>query len=72
MLYLRVDGFENDRYLISLYNFDWKVIGQFDFKKVRLLNRNHGLLIKSMEMEENRINICKYGTEQVGIDSAWQ
>lgn len=64
-----VGGF--NKKLISLYNFDWKRIGQFDSKNVRLLNRNNGLLIKSMEMGENRINICKYGTEQVGIDSAW-
>lgn len=65
-------GFENDKKLISLYNFDWKVVGQFDSKKVRLLNRNHGLMVKSLEMEENRINICKYGTEQLGIDDAWR
>lgn len=66
-----IGGFENDKKLISVYNFDWKVIGQFDSKKVRLLNRNNGLLIKSMDIEENRINICKYGTEQLGIDDAW-
>lgn len=66
-----VGGFENDKKLISVYNFDWKVIGQFDNKKVRLLNRNNGLMIKSLEIEENRINICKYGTEQLGIDDAW-
>lgn len=66
-----VGGFENDKHLISLYNFDWKVVGQFDNKKVRLLNRNNGLLIKSMDIEENRRNICKYGTEQLGIDEAW-
>jgi hypothetical protein len=67
-----VGGFENDKRLISVYNFDWKVIGQFDNKKVRLLNRNNGLMIKSLEIEENRINICKYGTEQLGIDDAWK
>jgi hypothetical protein len=66
-----VGGFENDKRLISVYNFDWKVIGQFDNKKVRLLNRNNGLMIKSLEIEENRITICKYGTEQLGIDDAW-
>lgn len=66
-----VGGFDNDRKFISVYNFDWKVIGQFDNKKVRLVNRNNGLLIKSLEMEENRINICKYGTAQLGIDDAW-
>ncbi len=39
--------------------------------RVKLLDRNNGLMIKSLEIEENRINICKYGTEQVGIDNAW-
>ncbi len=63
-----VGGFENDKHLISIYNFDWKVIGQFDINKVRLLNRNNGLLINSLEMEENRINICKYETKQIAID----
>lgn len=60
-------GFENDKKSISVYNFDWNVIGQFDNNKrtakavkVRLLNRNNGLMIKSLEIEENRINICKY------------
>ena len=66
-----VGGFENVKKFISVYDFDWKVIGQFDSKKVRLLNRNNGLMIKSLEIEENRINICKYGTEQLGIDNAW-
>ncbi len=65
-------GFDNDRKFISLYDFDWKVVGQFDYKKARLLSRNHGLMVRSMEMEENRMNICKYGTEQVNIDDAWK
>ena len=34
----------------TIYNFDWKRIGQFDINKVRLLNKNHGLLVKSMEL----------------------
>lgn len=66
-----VGGYDNDRKFISLYNFDWKVVGQFDSRKVRLLNRNNGLLLKSMEMEDNRINICKFGTRQIGIEDAW-
>lgn len=66
-----VGGFENDRKFISVYNFDWTVIGQFDYKKVMLLNRNNGLMIKNLEIEENRINICKYGTEQRNIEEAW-
>lgn len=64
MLYLRVRD--------SLYNFDWKVIGQFDIRDVILLNRNNGLMIKIMDMEENRMNICKYGTEQRNIIDAWK
>ena len=63
-----VGGYENDKHLISLYNFDWKVVGQFDIKKVRLLNRNNGLMIKSLDVEENRMEICKYGTMQKGVD----
>jgi hypothetical protein len=64
-------GFENDKKLISLYNFDWKVVGQFGHKNVRLLNRNHGLMVKSLDVSENRINICKYGTVQRSIIDAW-
>ncbi len=63
--------FVNNFSYISLYNFYWKVVGQFDSRKVRLLNRNHGLMVKSMEISENRMNICKYGTEQLRIDDAW-
>ncbi len=66
-----IGGFENDKKLFSVYNLDWKVIGQFDSKKVRLLNRNHGLMIRSLDISENRINICKYGTEQLRIEDAW-
>ncbi len=67
-----IGGFENDKKLFSVYNFDWKVIGQFDSKKVRLLNRNHGLLIKNMMIEENRINVCKYRTEQRTMEDLWK
>jgi len=66
-----VGGFENDDKILSIYNLDWKRIGQFDSKKVRLLSRNHGLLVKNLDMEEHRINICKYGTEQKNIIDAW-
>ena len=63
-----VGGYENNKKLISLYNFDWTVVGQFDEKKVRLLNRNNGLLLKSLDISKNRMEICKLGTIQKGID----
>lgn len=61
-------GYDNDKKLISLYNFDWEVVGQFSKSGVRLLNRNNGLMINSLYIAENRSNICKYGTEQKGTD----
>lgn len=61
------------------YNFDWKVIGQFDSKKVRLLDRNNGLLLKSLEIYKGRKSKksirkeeIKYdNTSQLSIDKAW-
>lgn len=53
--------------IMSLYSFDWTVVGQFDENKVRLLNRNNGLLLKSLEISKNRIEICKLGTKQIGL-----
>lgn len=67
-----VGGFENDKKLISVYDFDWKVVGQFDSRKVRLLDRNNGLLLKSLEISKDRIEICKFGTTQTGIEDAWR
>jgi len=68
-------GYENDKKLISLYNFDWKVVGQFNSNKgrhsavkVRLLDRNHGLLVKSLEISKDRMDVCKHGTIQKGVD----
>ncbi len=61
-------GYDNDKKLISLYNFDWEVVGQFSSKNVRLLERNNGLMINSLYTAENRANICEYGTEQIGAD----
>lgn len=66
-----VGGYIDDKKIISIYDFDWKRIGQFGRSKVRLLNRNNGLMIKSLDMEENRLNICKYGTAQENIDDVW-
>jgi hypothetical protein len=70
-----VGGYENDKKLISLYNFDWKVVGQFNSNKgrhstvkVRLLDRNHGLLVKSLDISKDRMEICKHDTIQSGVD----
>ncbi len=63
-----VGGFENDKKLISLYNFDWEVVGQFDHGMVRLLNRNHGLMIKSLEIEEIAHNLTSGGMKQSTVD----
>lgn len=63
-----VGGFENDKKLISLYNFDWEVIGQFDHGSVRLLNRNHGLMVKSIWMEEICHNLISGGMKQSTVD----
>ncbi len=58
-------------------DFDWKGFGKNKTQtaiipsNLRLLDRNHGLLLRSMEMIEERINICKYGTEQANILDAW-
>lgn len=65
-----VGGFENDKHLISLYNFDWKVVGQFDNRDVRLLNRNNGLMTKSLWMEEIGHNIVSEGMKQSTIDGS--
>ncbi len=67
-----VGGYDNDKKLISLYNFDWKVVGQFDSRKVRLLDRNHGLLVKSLDISKDRMEICKFGTIQKEIEDAWR
>jgi hypothetical protein len=65
-----VGGFENDKKLISLYNFDWKVIGQFDNRDVRLLNRNNGLMINILWMEEIGHNLVSEGMKQSTIDGS--
>ncbi|MBC8521961.1 MAG: RRXRR domain-containing protein [Methanomicrobia archaeon] len=38
--------------LISVADFDWKRLGQFAVKKVRLLERNSGVLLKSKEVKK--------------------
>ena len=58
---------KKDKNLISLYNIDWKRIGQFGIRKVRLLDRNHGLLVKSLDISKDRMDICEHGTVQKGI-----
>lgn len=42
--------------LISVSDFDWKRIGQFVVSKVRLLERNSGLLLKSKEVKEGGVD----------------
>ena len=42
-----VSGYTKNR--ISVSDFEWKRIGQFSVKKTTLLNRNSGLILKSME-----------------------
>ena len=38
--------------IISVSDFDWKRLGQFVVKKVRLLERNSGLLLKNKEVKK--------------------
>jgi hypothetical protein len=66
-----VSGFIDDKRIISVSDFDWKRIGQFGESNIRLLDRNHGLLIERLYMEKERMEVCKYGTVQIGIDDAW-
>lgn len=66
-----ISGFIDDKRIISVSDFDWKRIGQFGESNVRLLDRNSGLLIRSLYMEKDRMEVCKYGTMQVVIDDAW-
>ena len=65
-----VGGFENDKHLISLYNFDWEVVGQFDIRDVRLLNRNHGLMVNSLWMEDVSYNLISGGMKQSTVDGS--
>lgn len=66
-----ISGFIDDKRIISVSDFDWKRIGQFGESNVRLLDRNHGLLIERLYMEKERMEVCRYGTAQVSIDDAW-
>ena len=66
-----ISGFIDDKRIISVSDFDWKRTGQFGANNIKLLDRNHGLLVRSLYMEKDRMEICKYGTMQVGIDDAW-
>lgn len=67
-----ISGFIDDKRLISVSDFDWKRTGQFGESNIRLLDRNHGLLIRSLYMEKERMEVCKYGTAQAIIDDAWR
>jgi hypothetical protein len=68
---LRPGGYDDDKKkkkkFTSLYDFDWTVVGQFEENKVKLLNRNTGLLLKSLEISKERMDVCKIGTEQIGL-----
>jgi len=73
-----VSGYEEHRGLvetISVSGFDWNRLGQFGVDKVRLLGRNTGLLIRSMEKEMTRsdakLSDKRDGMRQVSIDDAW-
>lgn len=62
---------------IYISDFDWKGFGKNRTQtavvpsNIRIINRNNGLLIKSLEISKDRIEICKYGTIQKGIEDAW-
>ena len=68
-----ISGFLDDKKILSVSNFDWKRMGQFEESNVRLLYRNHGILIlnkgKIMTKEESFDQIS--GTKQLGIEDAW-
>ena len=68
-----ISGFVDDKNIISVSNFDWKRVGQFGESNIKILNRNSGLLIKSIEKimtKEECIN-QRTGTIQLGIEDAW-
>ena len=44
-----VSGYTESKNLISVSDFEWKRIGRFPPSKIRLLNRNKGLLLRSEE-----------------------
>jgi hypothetical protein len=80
-----VSGYEDYRGridTISVSGFDWNRLGQFGVDKVKLLGRNTGLLLRSMEKEMTKteaklieIKSAKAGSDglrQVSIDGAWQ
>ncbi len=68
-----VSGFIDDRRIISVSNFDWKRVGQFGEFNIKILNRNSGLLMKSMEkmMTKQECINQRTGTIQLGIEDAW-
>ena len=68
-----VSGFIDDKRIISVSNFDWKRVGQFGESNIKMLNRNTGLLLKSMEKEMTMQELInkRTGTIQLGIEDAW-
>lgn len=73
-----VSGYEEHRGVvktISVSGFDWDRSGQFGVDKVRLIGRNTGLLLRSMEKEmtakEARMNDDRDGMVQRLVEDAW-
>lgn len=63
--------------IISVSGFDWNRLGQFGVENVKLLGRNTGLLLRSMEKimtksEAKQLDDKKSGVRQLDIDDAWQ
>ena len=45
----------------------WNLSQMKNSRKVRLLNRNNGLLLKSLDVSKYSMDICELGTIQKGI-----
>ncbi len=75
--YIEDDRKRPEKGIISLSGFDWNRLGQFGIENVRLLGRNTGLLLMSMEKnmtksEARDLNDMRSGIRQLNIDDAWQ
>ncbi len=75
--YIEDDRKRPDKGIISVSGFDWNRLGQFGVENIRLLGRNTGLLLRSMEKtmtrsEAKQLNDIKSGIRQLDICDAWQ
>lgn len=74
--YIEDDRRRPDKGIISVSGFDWNRLGQFGVENVRLLGRNTGLLLRSMEKtmtkSEAKLIDRSDGMRQMNIDDAWQ